>query len=154
HSNFAVAAVDRAGTDVLPAIAMMRGVAGGADDDGPGGDRLAADLADRRAGVLLPGLRTVHHRAAPAHPALPALEEAVVDQQGLADGLGECLAALTEIAVDLDQQPFGIDRDQHATGVDHALEVLDGVSHAPAEEVAGHLLVVGLHDEGAVEYRI
>ena len=74
--------------------------------------------------------------------------------QGLVDRLGQGLAALAEVAVDLDEQPLGIDRDQHAAGMDHSLEVLDRVADPSAEEVAGHLLVVGLHDVGAVERRV
>ena len=77
-----------------------------------------------------------------------------MDDQGLADGLRQGLAALAEVAVDLDQQPLGIDRDQHAAGVDHALEVLDRVPDGRSQEVAGHLVVVGLDDVGAVERRI
>src|SRR5207253_8891347 len=53
HADLSVASIDRAGADVFPAIAVVGRVARGADDDGAGRDRLAADLADRRAGLLV-----------------------------------------------------------------------------------------------------
>src|SRR5690348_14501474 len=47
----AVAAVDRAGADELPAVAVMGRLARRAEDAGDD-DRLAADLADRGPGVV------------------------------------------------------------------------------------------------------
>ena len=46
---------------------------------------------------------SVHDRDPLVHAAVYAFEEAVVDDQGLADGLRQGLAALAEVAVDLDQ---------------------------------------------------
>src|SRR5262249_43659862 len=84
HADLAVAAVDGAGADVVPAVAMMRRVAGGADDRVAGVDRLAADLTDGRAGVLVGRPGAVDDRDPLVHPAVDALEQAVVDDQGLA----------------------------------------------------------------------
>ena len=62
HADFTVAPIDRAGADVFPAVAVVGCIAGGTDDHGAGENRLAADLADRRAGILRPGVRLVDDR--------------------------------------------------------------------------------------------
>jgi hypothetical protein len=131
---------------------MMRRVARGADDDGAGRDRLAADLADGGADVFLPlVVDSVHDRDPLAHPAVDAREQAVEEDEGLAHGLDQGQVALGEVAVDLDEHPLGVDRDQHAAGMDHPLEPVDRGQHFGSEEVAGHLVVVGLDDVVAVE---
>ena len=77
-----------------------------------------------------------------------------MDHQGLAHGLGQRLVALAQVAVDLHEQPLGIDRDQHATGVDHARRFSTDGPDGPPQEIGGHLVVVGLDDIGAVERRV
>ena len=81
----AVAAEDRAAADELPAVAMVRRPAAGAGHPRPELDQDAADLAERRPGVLGrggPGLEDIHPlRELGGHPR----DQPVVDRQRLAD---------------------------------------------------------------------
>src|SRR4051812_32443056 len=81
----AIATIDRTGAHELPAIAMVGRMAGLAQD-GRGGDRLAAHLADRRARVGELGGAGRDDRDPLAQPCGHPLSQAVVDDQGLPDG--------------------------------------------------------------------
>ena len=67
-TDLAIAAIDRAGADVFPAVAMVGRVAARTDDDSPSVDRLAANLAHGRAVVFVPGLVIVDDGDSLAHP--------------------------------------------------------------------------------------
>src|SRR5262245_9595052 len=88
--ELAAAAVDRAGADVFPALAVVRGAATGTEHNRAAVDDLAADLADRRAAVLFGRAGGIAHDRDPlAHPPPDPHLEAVVDDEGLVDRLDQ-----------------------------------------------------------------
>ena len=122
-ADLAVAAVDRAGADELPAVAVVGGPAGRADHPGFD-DRLAADLADRRAGVLGVGRARPRRSRSPGRAGWrrPIWRPSWIDQR-LVDGEEQRLGLRGEVAVDLHEQPLGVDRDEHPRRRRQPLEV-------------------------------
>src|SRR3954452_20293393 len=80
-----VTAVDRARADELPAVAMVWGPTGHAED-ARGDNGLAADLADRQTRLLERRLPGRDDRDPLTHPGRHAVLQAVMDHQRLADG--------------------------------------------------------------------
>ena len=77
-----------------------------------------------------------------------------MDHKGLADGDGQGLGALAEVAIDLNQQPLRIDRDKHSAGMHEPLETADRLAHQGAEKITGHLDIVGLNHGPAIKFHI
>lgn len=123
YGGFAVAAVNRATADKLPAIAMMRRLADHADD-ARGVDGYAANLTERGSFVRFRGSGR-NNRDPLGHPATDALMEAVENHQGLADSLQKPIGIQGEIAVYLNKKPLGINRDQHAWRWAEVMQVFD-----------------------------
>ena len=82
------------------------------------------------------------------------LPQAVVDRQRLPDHAGQDLGVEAEVAVDLHQQPLGVDRHEHPRRGGEPVQVADRPAHRGGQELAGHVGVVGLDDVAAVELRI
>ena len=101
--DLALTAIDRASADELPAIAMVGGLAGGADDDRGHPDRIAADLAGRRALLARLGGPGPDDRDPDRKPGGDALLKAVVQDERVADDQAERVHVPAEVAVHLDE---------------------------------------------------
>ena len=152
-TQLATAAIDRTCPHVVPAIGMMRSATVGADDDGPTVDKFPTDLAYGGTLILVGCTRVLDNGDsllhAPAHSEL----KAVVNRERFLHRKAKRLCALTEIPVDLHQQTFRIDRNQHPAGVNLPLKVADGLANLRRQEIACHFGIVGLNDKHVVKFR-
>ena len=124
---------------------------GRSPEDGRSLDGLAADLAERRPGVRKLGGARRDDVDALADPDRHASLKPVVNDKHLPDSQDQRLGVRGEVAVNLNEKPFGIDGDQHSRRGREPVQVVDRGSHDQRQELAGHVGIVGLNDVAAVE---